>query len=74
MLLYYIKGIKRTVEKNISRSVNQAVMSVPAEFNMAQRNATVRAASIAGINVVRVCVSAHVRVLTVCFETKKSSR
>lgn len=49
-----LRELKRTVEKNISRSVNQAVMSVPAEFNMAQRNATVKAASLAGINIVRV--------------------
>ena len=57
-----LRELKRTVEKNISRSVNQAVMSVPAEFNKTQRNATVRAASIAGINVVRVCVSARMSV------------
>ena len=53
-----LRELKRTVEKNISRSVNQAVMSVPAEFNMAQRNATVKAASPAGNNVARVCESA----------------
>ena len=54
-----LRELKRTVEKNISRSVNQAFMSVPAEVNMAQRNATVRAASLAGNNVARVCVSAR---------------
>ena len=54
-----VRELKRTVEKNISRSVNQAFMSVPAEVNMTQRNATVRAASLAGNNVARVCVSAR---------------
>ena len=68
-----LRELKRTVEKNIGRSVNQAIMSVPAEFNMAQRNATVGAASLTGNNVVRVCVCTQVCVLTVCFEPKKSS-
>lgn len=48
-----LRELKRTAEKNISRSVNKAVMSVPAEFNMAQRNATIKAASLAGIKVLR---------------------
>lgn len=48
-----LKELKRTAEKNISRSVNQAVMSVPAEFDMAQRNVTIKAAALAGIKVVR---------------------
>ena len=48
-----LKELKRTAERNISRSVNQAVMSVPAEFDLAQRNATIKAASLAGIKVVR---------------------
>ena len=57
-----LRELKKTVEKNISRSVNQAVMSVPPEFNMAQRNATVRAASLAGNNVARFCVSGRMSV------------
>lgn len=48
-----LRELKQTAERNISRSVNQAVMSVPAEFDMAQRNATIKAASLAGIKVVR---------------------
>ena len=48
-----LRELKRTAEKNISRSVDKAVMSVPAEFNMAQRNATIKAASLAGIKVMR---------------------
>lgn len=48
-----LRELKRTAERNITRAVNQAVMSVPAEFNMAQRNATIKAASLAGIKVVR---------------------
>lgn len=49
-----LRELKRTAEKNISRLIDKAVMSVPAEFNMAQRNATMKAASLAGINVLRV--------------------
>ena len=48
-----LRELKRTAEKNISRSVDKAVLSVPAEFDMAQRNATIKAASLAGIKVLR---------------------
>lgn len=50
---YVVGELKRMAEKNLSSNVDKAVMSVPAEFNMAQRNATIQAAKLAGIKVLR---------------------
>ena len=49
-----LKELRIMFEKNISRTTDKAVMSVPAEFNEEQRNATVEAARLAGIKVLRV--------------------
>lgn len=51
---YVIKELRRMAEKNLSGIVTKAVMSVPAEFNIHQRNATIKAAELAGIKVLRV--------------------
>ena len=50
---FVLRELKRTAERNVTRTIDKAVMSVPAEFNMAQRNATIEAARIAGIKVMR---------------------
>lgn len=49
-----IDNLKLTAEKALEKKVNLGVMSVPAEFNDDQRNATIHAAKIAGIDVLRV--------------------
>ena len=51
---HVLKELRKTAERNLSTSVTKAVMSVPAEFDMAQRNATIEAAKLAGITVLRV--------------------
>lgn len=49
-----LKKLKAMVEKEIDRTINLAVVSVPADFNQAQRNATIEAGRRAGIKVLRV--------------------
>lgn len=51
---YIVGELKRIAEKNLSSNIDKAVMSVPAEFDMKQRNATIKAANLAGIKVLRV--------------------
>ena len=46
--------MKTTAEKYLGRSVNKAVITVPAYFSDAQRNATVAAGKIAGLEVLRI--------------------
>ena len=49
-----IGELKRTAEARVGKAIHQAVMSVPAEFTQAQRNATIRAGNLAGLEVLRV--------------------
>ncbi|NXP26106.1 HSP13 protein, partial [Scytalopus superciliaris] len=46
--------LKRMAEANLGIAISKAVMSVPAEFDERQRNSTIRAAELAGLNVLRV--------------------
>ena len=46
--------LKHTAEEQLGAKIKLAVMSVPAEFNEAQRNATIRAGELAGLEVLRV--------------------
>ncbi|KAK6177911.1 hypothetical protein SNE40_012780 [Patella caerulea] len=48
-----IKLLRDTATRNISSPVTKVVMSVPAEFDSRQRNYTEKAASIAGLDVIR---------------------
>lgn len=51
---YIIRELVNSAEKNISRTITKAVMSVPAEFDRSQREATKEAARLAGIDVLRI--------------------
>jgi stress 70 chaperone-associated protein len=51
---YIIKELVSDAERNISRKITKAVMSVPAEFDRDQREATKEAARLAGIDVLRI--------------------
>jgi stress 70 chaperone-associated protein len=51
---YIIKELVLDAERNISRSITKAVMSVPTEFDKDQREATKKAAQLAGIDVLRI--------------------
>jgi len=46
--------MKETAERYLGRSVSQAVVTVPAYFNDAQRQATKDAGRIAGLDVLRI--------------------
>ncbi|XP_056612540.1 heat shock 70 kDa protein 13 [Triplophysa dalaica] len=46
--------MKRTAEKQLGILIEKAVISVPAEFDERQRNYTIRAANLAGLEILRV--------------------
>ncbi|NXN96690.1 HSP13 protein, partial [Rhinopomastus cyanomelas] len=46
--------LKRMAEKDLGIHISKAVISVPAEFDARQRNATIRAANLAGLSILRV--------------------
>lgn len=48
-----LKSLKADVENHLGHSVKDAIISVPAYFNDVQRKATMTAAELAGLNVVR---------------------
>eukprot|EP00040_Diaphanoeca_grandis_P031739 m.190480 g.190480 ORF g.190480 m.190480 type:complete len:391 (+) comp32405_c11_seq1:249-1421(+) len=49
-----IGELKRTAELSLNAKITQAVMSVPAEFTPAQRNATIKAGALAGLEILRI--------------------
>jgi len=49
-----LKKLKRDAEEYLGEPVNRAVITVPAYFNDAQRNATIRAGELAGFTVERI--------------------
>jgi len=51
---YVLTKMKETAEKYLGRTVSQAVITVPAYFNDAQRQATKDAGKIAGLEVLRI--------------------
>jgi molecular chaperone DnaK len=51
---YILQNLKKTAEAYLGATVTEAVITVPAYFNDAQRNATKTAGKIAGLNVRRI--------------------
>ena len=51
---FILERLKETAEKNLGQTVDKAVITVPAYFNDAQRQATKDAGQIAGLDVVRI--------------------
>lgn len=49
-----LEKLKKSAEKKINKKIKSAVITVPAYFNEAQRNATKDAGRIAGLNVLRI--------------------
>jgi molecular chaperone DnaK len=49
-----LRKLKRDAEKSLGHAVNRAVITVPAYFNDAQRNATKKAGELAGFSVERI--------------------
>lgn len=50
---YILKDIKRMAEEYLKQQVSKAVLTIPAYYNDAQRQATLDASRIAGLNVIR---------------------
>ncbi|KFV66404.1 Heat shock 70 kDa protein 13 [Dryobates pubescens] len=46
--------LKRMAEDSLGMPISKAVISVPAEFDERQRNSTIKAANLAGLNILRV--------------------
>lgn len=51
---FILKKLKNDAEANLGRKITDAVITVPAYFNDAERNATKNAGTIAGLNILRV--------------------
>ena len=49
-----LKKIKESAETYLGRRVSEAVVTVPANFNYLQRQATKNACTIAGLNILRI--------------------
>ncbi len=63
--------MKKYAEENLGQPVNKAVITVPAYFNDAQRQATKDAGAIAGLDVVRIINEPTAAALAYGMETKK---
>jgi molecular chaperone DnaK len=70
-ILAYMKSY---AEKNIGQSIKKAVITVPAYFNDAQRQATKDAGQIAGLEVVRIINEPTAAALAYGLETEKSEK
>ncbi len=66
--------MKRYAEENIGQKVEKAVITVPAYFNDAQRQATKDAGQIAGLDVVRIINEPTAAALAYGIETDKSEK
>jgi heat shock 70kDa protein 1/2/6/8 len=51
---FVLKKMKKTAEKHLGKPVTEAVITIPAYFNDNQRKATVDAAKLADLNVLRI--------------------
>ena len=63
--------MKKYAEENLGQTINKAVITVPAYFNDAQRQATKDAGAIAGLDVVRIINEPTAAALAYGMETKK---
>ncbi len=66
--------MKDYAEKSIGQKINKAVITVPAYFNDAQRQATKDAGTIAGLDVVRIINEPTASCLAYGLESKKSGK
>ena len=66
--------MKKYAEENIGQSVKKAVITVPAYFNDAQRQATKDAGQIAGLDVVRIINEPTAAALAYGLDTQKSEK
>jgi molecular chaperone DnaK len=69
---YILQKMKETAEKHIGTKVDKAVITVPAYFNDAQRQATKDAGKIAGLEVLRIINEPTAAALAYGLDKKKS--
>jgi molecular chaperone DnaK len=71
---FILQKMKETAEANLGEKVNQVVITVPAYFNDAQRQATKDAGKIAGLEVLRIINEPTAAALAYGLEKKKQSK
>jgi molecular chaperone DnaK len=71
---FILQKMKETAEANLGEKVNQAVITVPAYFNDAQRQATKDAGKIAGLEVLRIINEPTAAALAYGLEKKHQSK
>src|SRR5690242_1515445 len=71
---FILQKMKETAEANLGEKVEQAVITVPAYFNDAQRQATKDAGKIAGLEVLRIINEPTAAALAYGLEKKKQSK
>jgi molecular chaperone DnaK len=71
---FILQKMKETVEANLGEKVDQAVITVPAYFNDAQRQATKDAGKIAGLEVLRIINEPTAAALAYGLDKKKQSK
>ena len=69
---FILQKMKETAEAYLSESVSQAVITVPAYFNDAQRQATKDAGKIAGLEVLRIINEPTAAALAYGLDKKKT--
>ena len=69
---FILKALKERAEKELNQKISKAVITVPAYFTDAQRQATREAGEIAGLNVVRIINEPTAAALA--YETQSSER
>jgi molecular chaperone DnaK len=71
---FILQKMKETAEANLGEKVSQAVITVPAYFNDAQRQATKDAGKIAGLEVLRIINEPTAAALAYGLEKKKQNK
>lgn len=69
-----LQKIKADVEAKLGETITEAVITVPAYFNDTQRQATVDAGKIAGLNVLRIIPEPTAAALAYGFNSKKAEK
>src|ERR1700733_15096858 len=71
---FILQDLKKTAEDYLGEKVTEAVITVPADFNDAQRKATKDAGEIAGLNVLRVLPEPTAAALAYGLDKKKNEK
>jgi molecular chaperone DnaK len=71
---FILAELKRQAETYLGHEVNKAVIAIPSHFDESQRRATIEAAEIAGLTVVRLLNEATAAVLAYALEKENESK